>query len=91
VSVIKQELASWAWQIFGKNNNNNVWLRISKRYPDLERQDMEITMRKRSSLTLLKEQVEGGGGIYTIRYKGSQKGHNMMENKRLEINWSWEE
>jgi hypothetical protein len=36
----------------GRNNNKNMWIRISKRCVDIERQNMEVMMRDKNSLTL---------------------------------------
>lgn len=56
---------------------------------------MEVTMRGRSSFTVFKQQLDGGGvgggSMCTFRYKGSQKGHNMMENISLETKGRLEE
>jgi hypothetical protein len=50
LNKIKQELETlgmWDTWINGEENNRNVWREVSKRSVDIERQNMEASMREK--------------------------------------------
>jgi hypothetical protein len=43
--------------INGEENNRNVWREVSKRCMDIERQNMEVSMREKRSLVFYNELI----------------------------------
>jgi hypothetical protein len=45
----------WDIWIMGEENNRNVWREVSKRCMDIERQNMEASMKEKRSLVVYNE------------------------------------